>query len=149
MLLGLIFSGLLRANCRDSTYVHIVLVLWEVVLGSQLGIFTTVSFTLDQELGSKVSGRLYRESSLGSFQEIWLEQNPGFLQSYDGRWRAERILTNTTGRCNGKYVYFYQLLQKRFLILAILSSLLNWWIRAVCYAPCMGDGLVFFLHEIR
>lgn len=32
MLLGLIFSGLLRANCRNSTYVHIVLVLWAWVL---------------------------------------------------------------------------------------------------------------------
>lgn len=46
-------------------YVAVVLVLWKMILGSQTGISTTVSFTLDQKSGASVD-----RSSLGSFQEI-------------------------------------------------------------------------------
>lgn len=65
-------------------YIAIVLAFWKMILGSQTGISTTVSFTLDQKSGASVD-----RSSLGRFQEIWLGQNHVFLQSYDSRWKAK------------------------------------------------------------
>lgn len=63
----MIFSGLLRANCQNSMYVHVELVLWKVILGSQFGIFRTIS--LDQKLGSEVSESLYKEAHVEAFRE--------------------------------------------------------------------------------
>lgn len=85
-MLGLIFSGLFRANWQDNMYIFIVLVLWRIILGCQVGIFTTVSFTLIQE-----SGTWLASGSPGSFQDIRLEQNPGFLQNCDGRVKVKMI----------------------------------------------------------
>lgn len=96
-MLGLIFSGLFRANWQDNMYIFIVLFLWRIILGCQVGIVTTFSVTLDQK-----SGTWLDSNSPESFQNIWLEQNPGFLQNCDGRLKAEMIWTDKMKSYNGK-----------------------------------------------
>lgn len=96
-MLGLIFSGLFRANWQDNMYIFIVLFLWRIILGCQVGIFTTVLFTLDQK-----SGTWLESSSPGSFQDTWLEQNPGFLENCDGRLKAKMIWTDKMKSYDGK-----------------------------------------------
>lgn len=51
-MLGLILLGLFNANWQDNMCIFVVLLLWRIILGCQVGIFTTVSFTLDQKSGT-------------------------------------------------------------------------------------------------